>query len=170
MKTLSLIFNAPIIRRGTSNLDHIAYNVKREGYQGFLVVYTRHGNPSVLTLYKLINEYFELIGRIFIIGVYINRRARGNFDGLIFINKGESEGANHLFQLLKKFFNNTREITISITRPVKAIIGDLEVLRDSHLKKFLTDEKFKPSKIEFFDNERGEMILRIKVHHVWMLE
>ena len=170
MKALSLVFNAPIIRRGTSNLDHIAYNVKIHGFKGFIVVYTRLGNPSVLNLYKLVNEHFEIIGRIFILGVHINRRYRGFFDSIKLINKGVEKGSYELFELFKHFFKGQEITGKNSKRFVKMIVNDLEVFRENQLKKLLNQENFKPSKLEFFDDKRGELILRIKVHHVWKSE
>ncbi|MHA1590807.1 MAG: hypothetical protein ACTSVA_09485 [Candidatus Njordarchaeales archaeon] len=173
IKALSATLGVPIIRRGTSNLDEIAYVVKSEGYEGFLVVYTRMGNPSVITFYKLVDGYyFELFGRIFLLGVHINRRFTGLFEGILVEKEGQEKGCQETYNFLIEYMKNWKvDLTESKFNYSIWVIRDLEVYRQKWLKNIKKDdEKFKPSEIEVWDNKRRVLCLRMRVHHVWRRE
>lgn len=165
LKALSGLLGAPILRRGTSNLDEIAYNIVRDGYEGFIVVYTRMGNPSVLTFYRLVEQgFFDLFGRIFILGVYINRRFKGQFEVIQISRDCVTPECNELYSFLSDFFAPWK---------IKNDFSSYSVLKISELKeyreKWLRNKttKFKPAQIDFM-NHRGQVVwLRIRVHHCW---
>lgn len=167
IKVLSRLLNAPILRRGTSNLDEIAYFVASEGYEGFIVVYTREGTPSVITFYKLSPKgFFELYGRLFLFGIYINRKFKKLYDSLALIEKCSTNGCEDTYAFLKNFFDKW------IVEPeqnnfVYMIISDLEEYRERWLNEPKSKEKLNPVIIEFVDPKRNMCVLRLKVHHVW---
>ncbi len=163
IKTLARALGVPIIRRGSSNLDEIAYNVMNYGYEGFIVVYTMRGNPSALTLFRITDEgYFKLFGRIFILGVRINRLFKGAFDGIRLIYEGNEECSKETYEFLKEYFLPWKVLNRE-KNFCKISIKDLEVFRESWLKE---SEKFRPAEI-IFQSTKGVEILRIRVHHVW---
>ena len=163
IKTLARALGVPIIRRGSSNLDEIAYNVMNYGYEGFIVVYTMRGNPSALTFFKMTDEgYFRLFGRIFILGVKINRLFKGAFDGIKLIYEGNEEYSKEAYEFLREYFLPWK-VQNQEKNFCKISIKDLEVFRENWLKE---SEKFRPAEIIFHSN-RGVEILRIKVHHTW---
>ncbi|MHA1676148.1 MAG: hypothetical protein ACTSU6_03120, partial [Candidatus Njordarchaeales archaeon] len=76
VKGLSLLLNAPIIRRGSSNLKSIALQAIEEDFDCLIVVYTARGNPSVLTFYRRAGQRdspFVIHGRLFLMGFYLDR-------------------------------------------------------------------------------------------------
>ncbi len=173
MKTLSAIFNAPVIRRGTSNLDHIALLAKEANVKGFLVVYTTKGNPSVIDLYGLTHSFFSLFGRIFILGLNINRHFRGNYKGNKLILKGESPGARKLFEFLKDYFTLTNQTVDNFNTNIEynvIQIEDLAEITAKKLAKYEKDETFEPSVMVFSDERRGVQLLKMKIHHIWKSE
>ncbi|MHA1616550.1 MAG: hypothetical protein ACTSX9_04510 [Candidatus Njordarchaeales archaeon] len=173
IKALSTVLGSPIIRRGASNLDEIAYIVKSEGYEGFLVVYTRLGNPSVITLYKLTEEgYFSLFGRIFLLGVHINRRFTGFFNGVKIEMDCESAGCENVYDFLIEYFRDWQINPLKSPEIVPSIwiVKDLHVYRQKWLKELRKDEKFKPAEIEVWDRKRRTLCLKMRIHHVWRHE
>jgi len=76
MRIFSAVTGAPILRRGKSNLDEIAYYVKRGGFKSFVVVYSRSDQPSVLKFFRLTDlGYFKVCGYIHIRDVSYAHRA-----------------------------------------------------------------------------------------------
>lgn len=171
IKALSRVLGAPIIRRGTSNLDEIAYNIKEEGYEGFIVTYSRLGNPSVLTFYRYIHEkdYFLLFGRIFILGIYIDRSFRSYYEYITLEHECVSEGCLSTYDFLWSFFkkwkiHNTEK---KINNVARIRVNELEEFRDRWILKMESDPKFAPCVINFLDHMSSRVILKVKVHHVW---
>jgi len=77
MKTLSALMGVPIIHRGKSNLDEIAYYVKRAGFRSFVVFFSRGDKPSLLSFYKLTEKgFFVRYGCIVLSNVIFHRRPR----------------------------------------------------------------------------------------------
>ena len=167
MKALSAIFNSPIVRRGRSNLDHIALIAKEEGFKGFLIVYTRKGNPYIIDFYSLKNTHYSLDLRLFMLGVYINRKFRGPFGSIKLVLKGVSEGSKQVYESLKRYFKQIEreEEVYDSANAAEIIIDDLTYIDQKKYSKLANDVKFKPSEIKIL-NTRGEPLLRIKVHHV----
>jgi len=168
IKTLSRLLNAPIIRRGSSNLDEIAYYAASEGYQGFIVVYTRLGNPSVLTLYHLTKEgFFELYGRVFLLGIHINRRFKKAFDGLGLTKNCESKYCDEIYLFFKDYLSDWKTSSSFNKNYVYMVVKDLEEFREKWIKNDEKNKKFAPTELDFLDPNKFVSILRIKVHHVW---
>lgn len=168
IKTLSGLLNVPIIRRGRSNLDEIAYYVASEGYRGFIVVYTRLGNPSVLNLYYFSKEgFFKLYGRVFILGVYINRRFKKVYDGLGLIRDCESKYCYETYSFFKEYLSRWEVSTSSNKNYVHMVVKDLEEFRERWIKNKERKAKFTPAELDFLDPNKSVSILKIRVHHVW---
>ncbi len=170
MKALSMAFNAPIIRRGSSSLDDILIIVRKHGIPGLLIVYSRMGNPSVIDFYTSQDSYYYLYGRIFLIGVRVNRNARGEFKYISLEQEGKTPGSIELYQFLLGYFN---KMVTNDEPPEKSLlkikIMDLENVNIFRFRKILQkDSKFKPSKIEIWNSEEEELLLRIRVHHTWI--
>ncbi|MGQ4890916.1 MAG: hypothetical protein ACP6IP_00320 [Candidatus Njordarchaeia archaeon] len=169
MKALSMVFNAPIIRRGSSSIDDILIIIRKHGIPGLLVVYSRMGNPSVIDFYSSQGSYYYLYGRVFLTGVNINRRARGEFKYILLEQKGQTAGSIELYHFLLGYFKDMMISDIpSQHNLAKFKIVDIAVT--PKVKKLLRkDSKFKPAKIEIWnsDKEEKELLLGIKVHHTW---
>jgi len=168
IKALANLLGVPIIRRGTSNLDEIAYFVKKEGYEGFIVTYTRLGNPSVLTFYRITQDnFFKLFGRLFILGVYVNRNFRGYYDSVKLINNCTSEDCTSTYTFLKDFFEIWSIESSNTDNYCILMVKDLREFCENWLLKLKDDSKFRPSTLEFWDPQRKNLWLRIRVHHIW---
>jgi len=169
IKCLSRLLGAPILRRGTSSLDEIAYFVSKEGYEGFIVTYTRLGNPSVLTFYRINQQgFFEMFGRLFILGVYINRSFRGNYDFVALTKECSSDSCDNVYAFLKDFFSIWQVDSSYATYDYSLMrVKELEEFRETWLIKFKNDPKFQPATIEFRDSKMRNVLLRIRVHHAW---
>ena len=167
MKALSAIFDSPIVRRGSSSLDHIALLAKENGFKGFLVVYTRQGNPSVIDFYSQKNGFFSIDSRIFILGLHINRKFRGTFNAVNLILKGKSDGAKITYDVIKSYFERTKIDEFDVfgrENVVNMYIDDLTIIDPRKYQKMSKDEKFKPAEINIIKG-RDELLLRIKIHH-----
>lgn len=170
MKALSAIFNAPIIRRGTSNLDHIAMLARDADVKGFLVVYTNKGNPSVIDYYYRSNDTFSLFGRMFLIGTYINRGFRGHYKAIRITLNGSSNGALDTYNFLREYFHQSRSLIEDNNEDLPYCTFKIEDLSEITAKKLSRyDEKniFNPAVIRVIDESGGVLLLKIKIHHVW---
>ena len=170
MKALSAILNSPIIRRGTSNLDHISILAKDARASGFLVVYTNKGNPSVIDLYYKYNGRFLLFGRIFLLGVYINRKFKGNFEWINLRLKGKSEGAKEVYDFLYDYFrysNSIKDIKERESNYCLIEVNDLNAISAKKLSKYIEEKNFRPATIDVIDENGGALLLKMKIHHVW---
>jgi len=95
----------PIIHRGKSNLDEIAYYVKRAGYKSFVVVYSRAKRPSLLSFYRLRPEgYFERYGCIVLKGVEFIARPSICI-GFNLVNNGKGEISGVLWRFITNLFH-----------------------------------------------------------------
>ncbi len=168
IKTLSRVMNVPVIRRGTSNLDEIAYYAALEGYQGLIVVYTRLGNPSALTMYRVVEKgFFDLYGRIFILGIHINRRHRKAFEGIGLVNNCNSRSCNDVYSFLADYLSKWIIENPSHRNFIYLVVKDLEEFREDWLLDKKKSEKLAPAELDFIDPKEQVSVLRIKVHHVW---
>lgn len=105
MKKLSAVLGAPILRRGKSNLDEIAFFVKRGGFKSFVVVYSRKESPSLLRFYKLREEgYFIEFGCI-VLGEVVYGGKIGVFVGCRLTRVGVSEMSRRLWNFLYGLFH-----------------------------------------------------------------
>ena len=171
IKALSSVLGAFIIRRGTSNLDEIALNAKETECGGIIIVYTRMGNPSVLTFLKITeNGYYKLFGRMFLLGVHINRTFRGHYEYIRLLKKCSSKACEKTYDFLRNFFSGWEIEDVPENYKLSNIlVKELEEYRESWLRKFADNPKFSPSTIEILDH-KSNILIRLRVHHVWISE
>lgn len=105
MKKLSAVLGAPILHRGKSNLDEVAFFVKRGGFKSFVVIYSRKESPSLLRFYKLQKEgYFDEFGCIVLREVVYGGKM-GVFVGCRLTRIGVSEMSRRLWNFLYNLFH-----------------------------------------------------------------
>ena len=171
MKQLSVIFDSPLIRRGKSSLDEIFLIARDRNINGIMVIYSQKGNPSVVDFYYNIEGYYLLFGRLFLLGLYINRNYKGVFDCIEISREGESKGTRNLYQFLLDYFNRiSQPCKKSIFNKVKIVVDDLINVDAKKFAKLSKSKNFNPAILVFQDSNRGELILKLKVHHVWRSE
>jgi len=158
MKVLSAALGAPIYRRGSSTLDEIAKACKSHGLTSFIVIYTRRKRPSILTCCRIINDSYEIVGRIFIIDFEVYP-IKGVFTDVFVKLNGQSIGARILYDFLCKFWSPYR-ITKS-KRYITLVIDDLP----AEIKRRTKKEKLNPAVMRFV-TPHGSMMLEIFIHHV----
>mgnify|MGYP000179704060 CR=1 FL=1 len=104
MRIFSAVTGAPILRRGKSNLDEIAYYVKRGGFKSFVVVYSRSDQPSVLKFFRLTDlGYFKVCGYIHIGGITYAYRARP-YIGFRLLLDGKNDLSIQIWRFLLDIF------------------------------------------------------------------
>lgn len=106
IKTISALTGIPILARGKSRLDEIAYMTKKAGFTSFLVVFSYKGQPSRIDLYSLRPEgFFERLGQITIRGFEIlaNPPACVGTELLLI---GNNEVSRNLWRILTDAFRN----------------------------------------------------------------
>ena len=103
-------------------------------------------------------------------GLYINREFKGNYGGNVIKLHGESEGARKTYEFFKKYFEVTRMIQ---STPNKQAINHIIIddLTEITVKKWEKSEskKFEPSEVKIIDDNRGVMLLKMKIHHTRLL-
>ncbi len=124
MRTLSAVTGAPIIHRGKSNLDEIAYYVKRAKFKSFVVVFSKKSGPSILTFYRLTTlGYFAKYGSLFLSTVNLVRRHR-SYIGFEAILKGKNALSTQIWNFFIDLFGD--DLCHKYVGPIsRAIIKDL---------------------------------------------
>lgn len=106
IKTLSALMGIPILSRGKSSLDEVAYYTKKAGFTSFLVVFSRRGVPSRIDVYKLMPKgYFKPLGYILMRGFEIYRKPPA-YIGTHLILNGDNEVSRELWRMLISAFGN----------------------------------------------------------------
>jgi len=158
MKVLSAALGAPIYRRGSSTLDEVARACKTHGLTSFIVIYTRKKRPSILTCCKVVNDSYEIVGRIFIIDFRVYP-VKGVFTDVLIKLNGKSNGAKVLYDFLYKFWNPYK-ISES-KRYITLVIDDLP----DEIRRRTKKEKLNPAMMRFV-TPQGATMLEIFTHHI----
>ena len=139
VKGLSLLLNAPIIRRGSSNLKSIALQAIEEDFDCLIVVYTARGNPSVLTFYRRAGQRdspFVIHGRLFLMGFYLDRHIPA-FECLKLVLESPSTGGKKVFNFLRDLLHKEEKAKCYGINLIVKDFGTKELEKMRRLKRLL---------------------------------
>ena len=105
MKALSAVMGAPILPRGKSNLDEVAYYVKRAGFRSFVVVYSWRKAPSALKFYRLTDKGFFMQFGVLVLEEVILHRRPGTFIGFLLDREGHGRSTIEVWRFIRELFD-----------------------------------------------------------------
>ena len=140
MKVLSALMGVPIIHRGKSNLDEIAYYVKRAGFRSFIVILSKGDRPSCLRFYKLTSSGFFVRFGYVVLGDIIFHMRPKIFIGTNIIQDDLGEPAMRIWNFLIGVFgeDTCKGLRGSICRCIIKSTGELGVIEFWWRRKILT--------------------------------